>query len=63
MTAPSPTLHIVAAYAPERGAIAAEPQTHAPEGLRRLANREPGALTMINPGDSLELPISIAFAK
>jgi aldose 1-epimerase len=61
MRAPFPTLHIVAAYAPERGAIAVEPETHAPQGLRRLVNGEPGALTMIDPGAEIELPISIVF--
>jgi len=61
MRAPFPTLHIVAAYSPERGAIAVEPETHAPQGLRRLVNGEPGALTMIDPGEEIELPISITF--
>lgn len=61
MRAPFPTLHIVAAYSPERGSIAVEPETHAPQGLRRLVNGEPGALTMIDPGEEIELPISITF--
>jgi len=60
--APFPTLHIVAAYAAERGAIATEPQTHAPQGLRRLLNGEPGALTLIDPGAAIELPISFEFS-
>jgi aldose 1-epimerase len=60
--APFPTLHIVAAYAAERGVIAAEPQTHAPQGLRRLRNREPGALTLIAPGETIELPITFEFS-
>lgn len=60
--APYPTLNIVAAYSAERGAIAAEPQTHAPQGLRRLLNGEPGALTLIDPGAAIELPISFDFS-
>jgi aldose 1-epimerase len=61
MRAPFPTVHIVAAYAPERGAIAVEPETHAPQGLRRLLNGEPGGMTMIEPGEHIELPITLAF--
>ncbi len=61
MRAPSPTLHIVAAYAPERGAIAVEPETNAPQPLRRYVRGEPGALTPIEPGGSIELPITIDF--
>ena len=60
--APFPTLHIVAAYAVERGAIATEPQTHAPQGLRRLLEHEPGALTLIAPGAAIELPITFEFS-
>ena len=59
--APFPTLHVVAAYAPERGAIAVEPQTHAPQGLRRLVDDEPGAMTRIDPGGEIVLPITIDF--
>lgn len=60
--APFPTLHIVAAYAAERSAIATEPQTHAPQGLRRFLNHEPGALTLISPGEAIELPITFEFS-
>jgi aldose 1-epimerase len=59
--APFQTLHVVAAYAPERGAIAIEPQTHAPQGLRRLLNAEPGAMALIEPGDEITLPITLEF--
>ena len=59
--APFPTLHVVAAYAAERGAIATEPQTHAPQGLRRLLNHEPGALALISVGEAIELPITFEF--
>lgn len=61
--APFPTLHIVGAYAPERGAIAIEPETNAPQGLRRLLNGQPGALTLIDPGEEIVLPIEITFDR
>jgi aldose 1-epimerase len=61
VSASAPSLHVVAAYAPERGAIAIEPQTHAPQGLRRLLNSEPGAMTLIQPGNEMVLPITIDF--
>jgi galactose mutarotase-like enzyme len=53
--------HIVAAHAVDRGAIAVEPQTHAPQGLRRLVRGEPGALAVLEPGATLELHIELAF--
>ena len=59
--APHPTLHIVAAYAAQRGAVAIEPETHAPQGLRRLLNDEPGAMALIPAGGYLNLPITIDF--
>ncbi|MEO6349783.1 MAG: hypothetical protein ABIP53_03950 [Candidatus Limnocylindrales bacterium] len=55
------TLHIVAANPGDRGAIAVEPQTHAPQGLRRLMRRQPGALAIIEPGEILELTTELAF--
>jgi aldose 1-epimerase len=53
--------HIVAAHALDRGAIAVEPQTHAPQGLRRLVLGQPGALAVLEPGSTLELHIELAF--
>jgi galactose mutarotase-like enzyme len=61
MRAQYPGLHVTAANASDVQAIAVEPQTHAPQGLRRLLNGEPGALAWIQPGDELELPITIDF--
>lgn len=43
------------------GAVAIEPQTHAPNGLRRLALGEPGALTLLAPGATLELGVELVF--
>ncbi len=45
------------------GAIAVEPQTHAPQGLRRLRNDEPGGLALIPPGASLTLEMNLTFAR
>ncbi len=61
LRASSPALFIVAASPPELDAIAVEPQTHAPQGLRRLLNGEPGALTVIEPGQALTLDVELAF--
>jgi len=61
MRAPYPGLHVTAANAADVHAIAVEPQTHAPQGLTRLQNGEPGALAWIKPGESLALPITIDF--
>ncbi len=46
----SPTLCIVAASPAGAAAVAVEPETHAPQGLRRLLRGEPDALTMLAPG-------------
>lgn len=54
---------LVAASPAELDAVAIEPQTHAPNGLRRLLNGEPGALALLEPGASLELGISLAFER
>jgi aldose 1-epimerase len=59
--APFPTLHVVGAFAPQRAAIAVEPQTNAPQGLQRLLDGQPGALAMIEPGAEMVLPIEMAF--
>jgi aldose 1-epimerase len=53
--------HIVAAHAVDRGAIAVEPQTHAPQGLDRLIRGEPGALSVLGSGQTLELTIELTF--
>jgi aldose 1-epimerase len=58
----APALHIVAAN-PGTGAIAVEPQTHAPQALRRLVNNEDGALQMLSPGESLVLMSVLSFSR
>jgi aldose 1-epimerase len=54
---------VVAANPGNRDAIALETQTHAPQGLRRLTNREPGALTMIAPDTSLTLVTELRLSQ
>ena len=61
LRAPAQHAHVVAANPVDVDAIAVEPQTHAPDGLRRLLNSEPGALQLIAPGEALELRIEIEF--
>ena len=53
--------YVVAASPSELDAIAVEPQTHAPQGLRRLINGEPGALALLDPGGSLSLITELTF--
>lgn len=57
----APTLHVTAANPPEIDAVAIEPQTHAPQGLRRLIRAEPGALTWLKPGATLGQRIEFSF--
>jgi len=42
-------------------AVAIEPQTHAPNGLRRLENGEPGALQLLEPCSTLQLAVELEF--
>jgi aldose 1-epimerase len=53
--------YIVAASPGRVGAVAVEPETHAPQAIRRLLGGEPGALTMLPPGDTLRMTIDLAF--
>jgi galactose mutarotase-like enzyme len=58
LTIEAPTLHVAVAT-PERDAWAVEPQTHAPDPLRRLASGEPGAPTVLGPGEELRLALRL----
>ncbi|HYM53593.1 MAG TPA: hypothetical protein VEW45_09020 [Candidatus Dormibacteraeota bacterium] len=60
ITAPEP--HVVAASPSGLDAIALEPQTHAPQGLRRMLNGEPGGLALLQPGATLSLTVAMTFA-
>ncbi len=63
MRADPPAPYVVAASPSYLDAIAVELQTHAPQGLRRLLRGEPGALTMLKPGQSLGLTVELAFER
>ena len=59
----SPSVHVVAASPASLDAVAVEPQTHAPQGIRRLLNGEPGALALLAPGQRLQLGVELAFRR
>jgi aldose 1-epimerase len=40
-------------------AVAVEAQTHAPQGLRRYLDRQPGALHLLSPGAAIELTVEL----
>jgi aldose 1-epimerase len=61
MRVSAPTTFIVAASPAHLDAIAVEPETHAPQGLRRLLAGEPGGLTMLDPRRALDLTVELAF--
>lgn len=52
---------IVVASPSSLDAVAVEPQTHAPQGLRRFLNGEPGGLHALDPGDTIGLTTELAF--
>lgn len=52
---------IVAASPSSLDGVAIEPQTHAPWGLRRFINGEPGALQVLEPGATIALTTELAF--
>jgi aldose 1-epimerase len=54
-------LVIVAARPPELDAIALEPQTHAPQGLRRMIQGEPDAMILLEPAATLRLSVTMSF--
>ena len=53
--------HIVAASPAGVDAVAIEPQTHAPDGIRRLLLGERGAIDLLPPGQTMSLRIRLAF--
>jgi aldose 1-epimerase len=56
-------VHVVAASPAWLDAVAVEPQTHLPQGLRRYLRGEPGGLHVIAPGATLRLVIEMTFAR
>ena len=63
MRAAAPTTYVVAASPAQIDAIAVEAQTHAPQGLRRMLNGEPGGLTALESGGTLRLDVELAFDR
>jgi aldose 1-epimerase len=61
LRAVAPALHVVAASPSAIDAVAVEPQTHLPQGLRRMLAGQPGALVMLDPGASLALGVVLTF--
>ncbi|MDP9482787.1 MAG: hypothetical protein M3P84_06145, partial [Chloroflexota bacterium] len=57
----APTSYVVAASPGSIDAIAVEAETHAPQGLRRMLEDEPGGLTRLDPGQTLRLRVELAF--
>ncbi len=62
VTFDAPTRFVTAASPAAIDAVAVEPQTHAPGGIRRLLEGEPGGLALLGAGDTLELSVRIAFS-
>ena len=54
---------VAVATPPDIGAIAVEPQTHGPEGLRRLLNGERDALRMLEPGAVMTLELRLTIER
>ena len=44
-------------------AIAVEPQTHGPDGMRRLLSGEPDALALLAPGEALRLEVRLTVER
>jgi aldose 1-epimerase len=59
----APGLHVVVASRDDFGAVGIEPQTHAPQGLRRLVNGEPGAMAWLEPGAALRLRVELSLTS
>lgn len=56
-------LLVAVATPSDRDAIAVEPQTHGPDGLRRLRDGEPDALRLLEPGASLSLELRLTVER
>lgn len=56
----APTRFVAAATPAGLDAIAVEPETHAPQGLRRLLDGQPGGLAWLEPGETLRLTTRLA---
>ena len=56
-------LCIVAASPADSGAVAVEPETHAPQGIRRLLAGQPHGLTWMQPGQAIHLTTRVVFER
>jgi aldose 1-epimerase len=54
---------VVAASPVALDAVAVEPQTHAPQGLRRLLKGEPAPMVRLDPGAALRLSMTLRFER
>ena len=59
----APHLLVAVAAPAQSDAVAVEPQTHGPDGLRRLVNGEPNPLTLMAPGETLRLALRLTFVR
>ncbi|HYI21348.1 MAG TPA: hypothetical protein VEX62_01810 [Candidatus Limnocylindrales bacterium] len=63
LRASAPTVYVVAARPDNVDAVAVEPQTHAPWGLRRLLDDERGGLDWLPPNTTLTLDSELTFRR
>ena len=63
LRASAPTVYVVAASPSGVDAVAVEPQTHAPWGLRRLLDGERGGLEWLPPNATLTLESELSFRR
>ena len=54
---------VAVATPPDLDAIAVEPQTHAPDGLRRLLDGRADGLAWLPAGESLALDLEIQISR
>ncbi|HEX7173149.1 MAG TPA: hypothetical protein VF365_11135 [Candidatus Limnocylindria bacterium] len=54
---------VALATPPDIPAVAVEPQTHGPDGLRRLLHGEPDALRMLEPGRAMKLELRLTVGR
>lgn len=58
-----PSLYIVAASPSHVDAVGVEPQTHAPQGMRRLLEGQSGSMVLLEPDQTLSLAVELAFER
>jgi len=61
ITFDAPTRVVTAASPAAIDAVAVEPATHAPAGIRRLLGSEPGGMSLLGGGETMELLVRFAF--